>query len=438
MERGEKTQRTCRTRGRMLVKKHVRTRGRTRGRMSVRTRLRTRVRMRAKTRGRMSVRTRERVSVRTCGRTRGRMRGIFVMLALAALMFASAALADEPEKFSPMKIILTDKCGTIVQYPVFGVPSLDALVQNKVLPYLESLVRARDEELAPVEGDGAHYRSVEYNLRGDNPVTLIFTEQLMKSGGEPYSFGHLYTFIIDISDIENVVLAEKLPDEQQAVDPFTSWTQRNWQTAREKDKKYIALTFDDGPSIYTTSILAILRAYGVKATFCVIGNRVGVNQSIVEQAAWQGCEVVGHSWDHSDLTKMTDLSVKSQLGRTNEIIESLTGVPCKLFRPPYGSTNKMVKEIAAQMDMSVLLWSVDTEDWKDRDADRIYSHIMANAKDGAIILCHDIYKATRDAVRRAVPDLIDKGYELVTVSELIWLLNETAPAAGVTYITGYE
>ena len=163
-----------------------------------------------------------------------------------------------------------------------------------------------------------------------------------------------------------------------------SW--QNTTRTRNTQKKYIALTFDDGPSIYTISILNSLRVYGAKATFCVIGSRVETYQSAIKQASRQGCEVIGHTWSHPDLTALSAQDIRSQITSTNREIERLTGVKCRMFRPPYGYINQTVKNVSAELNMSILMWSVDTNDWKDNDADRIYKHIIENAKDGSIIL----------------------------------------------------
>ena len=203
-----------------------------------------------------------------------------------------------------------------------------------------------------------------------------------------------------------------------------------------RTKKYIALTFDDGPSKHTTPILDALRMYGGKATFCVIGNRVEDYRATIRQAARQGCEVIGHTWSHPNLADMSAESVRSQISSASEAVERLTGVRCRMFRPPYGSTNQTVMDVAAELKLAALMWSVDTEDWTDNDAERIYNHIMDNASDGAIILCHDIYAETAEAACRAIPDLIKQGYQLVTVSELIRRKTNAAPTAGAMYYEG--
>jgi peptidoglycan/xylan/chitin deacetylase (PgdA/CDA1 family) len=192
------------------------------------------------------------------------------------------------------------------------------------------------------------------------------------------------------------------------------------------DGKRIALTFDDGPSSYTTRILNALEQYGAKATFCVIGSRVSNYSSIIARADQMGCEVIGHSWSHVSLTSLTVAEIAEDIRRASSAIARVTGKTPKLFRPPYGNVNSAVREAAKRQGAAIIMWSVDTLDWSRRDADKVYNAIMAEASDGAIILCHDIYASTVEAVIKAVPELIRRGYQLVTVSELLGFDKEEA------------
>ncbi|MDR3121279.1 MAG: polysaccharide deacetylase family protein, partial [Clostridiales bacterium] len=168
-------------------------------------------------------------------------------------------------------------------------------------------------------------------------------------------------------------------------------------------KPMIALTFDDGPSKYTAKVLDALNKSGGRATFCMVGNRIGDNAKTAKLVAEQGSEVIGHSWDHKQLTKLSAAAIKAELVKTNDAIEAATGSRSKLYRPPYGSVNDSVKKISKELGLSMINWSVDTLDWKSRNADTVYKNIMADAKDGSIVLCHDLYESTLKAVERAIP-----------------------------------
>jgi peptidoglycan/xylan/chitin deacetylase (PgdA/CDA1 family) len=183
--------------------------------------------------------------------------------------------------------------------------------------------------------------------------------------------------------------------------------------------KLIALTFDDGPSQYTNGILDTLTKNGAKATFFVIGNNVGRYSQAVKNVVSQGSEIANHTWDHKQLTKLTADEIRKELSDTNEAVYKAAGVRPTIFRPPYGSVDDSVKGVAKQAGMAAINWSVDTIDWKTKNADAVYNEVIKSAKSGSIILCHDIYPTTAEAMKRVIPDLAAKGYKLVTVSELL-------------------
>jgi peptidoglycan/xylan/chitin deacetylase (PgdA/CDA1 family) len=182
----------------------------------------------------------------------------------------------------------------------------------------------------------------------------------------------------------------------------------------------IAISFDDGPGIYTTEFLDLLEQYNVRATFFVVGNLVNTHREALERADALGCEVVGHSWDHKKLAKMSEENVRKQLESTQDAIEAVTGKSIPIFRPPYGEVSGIMKNVAEEMGFAIINWNIDPEDWKYHDADIIYDSVMAHAKDRAIILSHELYKTTLEAYARLIPDLLSLGYQIVTVSELLY------------------
>ena len=192
------------------------------------------------------------------------------------------------------------------------------------------------------------------------------------------------------------------------------------KTPRAENDKWLALTFDDGPGKYTQDILDLLEKHGGKATFFVVGTYVWKYRDVVRNIFAQGSEAAGHSWHHYNLTQIDAQSVKDQITYTDNAILSAAGVsPPKFFRPPYGSYNELVREAAREVGAALILWNIDPSDWQERNANAIYERIMEKAKDGAIILCHDAYETTAEAMARVIPDLIAQGYKLVTVSELL-------------------
>ena len=182
----------------------------------------------------------------------------------------------------------------------------------------------------------------------------------------------------------------------------------------------IALTFDDGPSQFTDYILDILEQYDARATFFVLGNRVHSGADIIRRTVELGNEVAGHSWNHRNFAGLSADAIRAQMKDTSAAIEYVLGEPPPpFFRPPYGIVTSRVRRVAEELEYSIINWSIDPKDWQNRDADTIYRLVMENAVDGGIVLLHDIRIYTKEAVERIVPGLIEKGFQLVTVSELL-------------------
>lgn len=184
-----------------------------------------------------------------------------------------------------------------------------------------------------------------------------------------------------------------------------------------KDKA-VALTFDDGPSRDNDGkIIETLQANGAHATFFVLGNRARVDGDIMQMITGAGCEIASHSWDHPQLSKIKWKKVKSQLMRTDDIVAKLlNGYQITLLRPPYGSISKTMRK---KIDKPMILWSLDTLDWKTRNAKKIFNRVKKEVKDGDIILMHDIHPETAEALTKIVPWLSEQGYDMLTVSELM-------------------
>ncbi len=181
----------------------------------------------------------------------------------------------------------------------------------------------------------------------------------------------------------------------------------------------VALTFDDGPSKDTERILALLDLYDGRATFCVVGVQVEQYGNVLKHISIQGSEIACHTWGHKKLTELSKDKVKSQITQLNKLVYELTGDTIKVLRPPYGSVNKTVRAVCADLDMIIAQWEIDTLDWSTRSATKTYNAIMKDVHNGTIILCHDLYSTTADAMEKVIPELAAKGYQLVTVSELL-------------------
>ena len=182
--------------------------------------------------------------------------------------------------------------------------------------------------------------------------------------------------------------------------------------------KCVAITFDDGPGLYTDKLLAALRAADAKATFFVLGDVSAARPAALRRIAAAGHEIANHTWSHRALPSLTDAQVRSQLTRSADVIESITGTRPELMRPPYGSLSSRVVGILGVREWPIVLWDVDPEDWKYKNADTVYRRVLARTAPGSIVLLHDIHATTVAAVPRILAALADRGYTFVTVSEL--------------------
>ena len=190
----------------------------------------------------------------------------------------------------------------------------------------------------------------------------------------------------------------------------------------------IAVTFDDGPAPYTERILDVLEQYNSRATFFVVGSRIRAYPEIVTRAFESGHEVANHSWSHPSFPRVNDARIRSELQRTCDAIRELLGFSPPFFRPPYGATNDRVVSIAGEMGYAVIKWTLDPKDWRYRNADTIYNSVMSRVEGGSVILLHDIHPTTADATELLIPSLIEMGFELVTVTELLtYLYGELTP-----------
>lgn len=181
----------------------------------------------------------------------------------------------------------------------------------------------------------------------------------------------------------------------------------------------IALTFDDGPYPKVTGhILDVLEKNGVCATFFVLGSRIEGREDVLTRMDELGCEIGNHSFSHADLTRLSKADCQRELSDTDAEIRRVTGHEASVVRPPYGYYNKTVMSAAGR---PLILWTVDTNDWRGKAPGEIADYVIQQAKEGSVILMHDQQTQTADAMEMIIPTLIDEGFRFVTVSELIRL-----------------
>lgn len=207
--------------------------------------------------------------------------------------------------------------------------------------------------------------------------------------------------------------------------------------------KLIALTFDDGPRSSTTNrVLDLLERSGGVATFFLVGYNIPDNAEVIKRAAAMGCSIGNHTKDHKILTKCSADTIKAQVNGVNSLLRDM-GVEPTLFRAPGGA----FKGVKDQIGMPLIQWSIDTEDWKYKDAshkgrsaeertadlNRIADMVFSQAKGGSIVLMHDIYDFTADLCEIVIPGLVERGFKLVTVDQLFEAYGEKLENGVVYY-----
>ena len=181
------------------------------------------------------------------------------------------------------------------------------------------------------------------------------------------------------------------------------------------ETKMIALTFDDGPSEYTNRLLDILSINGAKATFYLVGSRIDYFPDTIKKMDQLKMEFGNHTFNHKYLTNINAQEEYIQLNSVDEKLMNLVEKETKSIRPPGG---KMDDKPSVYINKPLILWSVDPMDWSSKNKELIAEHILEHAKDGDIILLHDLYETTVDAMEIVIPELKRQGYELVTVSKI--------------------
>lgn len=252
----------------------------------------------------------------------------------------------------------------------------------------------------------------KYNKKINNSVNL-----------DKYYIGKNYlTFYINLSKKEYLI---QIPledikfnfviNEKNKLDVDNINSIKKEEKTIDINKPIVALTFDDGPSKYTNEILDILKDNGICATFFVLGNKVPYGQENLLKMLENGNEIGNHTYNHKWLAHLDEIEIKNQISKTQEVIFEYTRYLPKVFRPSYGD---IPKEIRKEINLEVTLWNVDTLDWKLKNKKQIIKRATRNTKDGDIILMHDTYKRTKDALPEIINTLKKKGFQFVTISEL--------------------
>lgn len=219
----------------------------------------------------------------------------------------------------------------------------------------------------------------------------------------------------------------------QTIDDKDCYFDEDGKYDETKQRPMIALTFDDGPGEYTEELLNCLVENNAKATFFMLGQNVEAYPEIAKKVSDAGMELGNHSYSHPDLVTIGAEAAAQQVSNTDAALKAATGFEATVMRPPGGSFNDSVK---AAIDHPLIIWSIDTRDWATKSEDQTYQVVMDNAQDGSVVLMHDIHEWSVKAAIRMIPDLIAKGFKLVTVSELAEAKGKNLQSGNAYYYFG--
>lgn len=391
---------------------------------------------------------------------------LFLVLLLFVFLFVTVKIFDNREKNIQEKLyskvskyeekMIRDNSNNVnIVYPYFNFDVID----NKIVSFISKFEDRKNIDISytlfvnkelvsvffVVKGeDGYNYKNINYDLKSFDFVLnsyvfdiFILRDFIMDTVKKKYSTS-IYesiikddlksTFISINNNYAFVYFDKSLFDGIMHKVYVELPTDSNFVSG-EISEKVIAFTFDDGPSKYTLDIVNALILNDAKATFFELGNRMKYNQDITRETYNLGMEIGSHTYAHKDLTKLSESEILEEVNSTNIIFNEITGDNIKYVRPPYGSYNDFVRKV---IDMPIITWDIDTNDWLYKDSDYISNHILENVNDGDIILMHDLYPDTVEAVKKVLPVLKERGFKVTTVSELAKIKGKTLEN-GVVY-----
>lgn len=334
-------------------------------------------------------------------------KNFFLILISSLFIFFLIYFYDKRETILN-KEYLDDKNNVHIEYPYFNDPIIDE--------YLNSYLNQYIKEYNPLSDSlFIDYDYQEYPHKIDLLLYFFVTEgNMIKTDN----------CLLEIDRNTSTIKHNRLKKKNPNLD-YDGYVQK----LVDKEKPMIALTFDDGPNHNTIKVLDILERYGVKATFFILGSNIKGNEKIITKMDQAGMELGNHMYSHKLITKLPEQKIKDEIMKVDQLIFDIVGKNPSLIRPSYGTFNKKINRL---MDRPIIIWNVDTLDWKYHNSKRIASKVVKQASDGDIILMHDIYNATANSLEIFLPKLIDKGYQFVTVSELLYYKG-ISPKKGKVY-----
>jgi len=197
----------------------------------------------------------------------------------------------------------------------------------------------------------------------------------------------------------------------------------------QTDQKVLAMTFDDGPHpSLTPKLLDILKQRNIKATFFVVGKNAKAYPQIIRRIIEEGHEIGNHTWTHASVMSRSDDQIRSELKMSEDAMVAAAGYRPHTFRPPYGAINTRIKQLmSSEFGYATIMWSVDPQDWRRPGVSVVTSRLVNGAHNGAILLAHDIHPPTIQAMPSTFDQLLAKGYQFVTISQLMNIEKSNMP-----------
>lgn len=290
----------------------------------------------------------------------------------------------------------------LINYPYFNNDKVDNYVDNYLSERINTIIL----------DNGDLFIDYDYDIK-DNNIFIKFYEYVTKLNTIKEN---IYEINYDY-ELDNIIKKRVFEEDNYDILNYT------------KSDKMVAFTFDDGPSYNTIKIVNTLVKYDSKATFFLVGNQIEKYAKTMDVLVKNGMDIGNHTYSHKELTKLRDKEILKEIDLTNEVIYNKTGIKPMFLRPSYGAMNKRIKKLST---MPIIVWNIDTLDWKYHNSNKIKDKILKYVSDGDIILMHDTYVATLNAVEMVIPELKKQGYKIVSVSEL-FKYKGVKPKLGIGY-----
>lgn len=290
----------------------------------------------------------------------------------------------------------------LINYPYFNNDKVDNYVDNYLSERINTIIL----------DNGDLFIDYDYNIK-DNNIFIKFYEYVTKLNTIKEN---IYEINYDY-ELDHIIKKRVFEEDNYDILNYT------------KSDKMVAFTFDDGPSYNTIKIVNTLVKYDSKATFFLVGNQIEKYAKTMDVLVKNGMDIGNHTYSHKELTKLRDKEILKEIDLTNEVIYNKTGIKPMFLRPSYGAMNKRIKKLST---MPIIIWNIDTLDWKYHNSNKIKDKILKYVSDGDIILMHDTYVATLNAVEMVIPELKKQGYKIVSVNEL-FKYKGVKPKLGIGY-----